>query len=147
MDDCSICTDIFFEHDFINLECCSNKLCSRCLNSLLVPLCPFCRKKIESITDDPKYKLSVSYDSSHLTQSTIQSILIPSNNNLLPSNNIFSSSDQSESRILRRQINRQRKLESRELDKRRNRELSRSRRRNELQQIINEEQDIFFYEF
>ena len=140
MEDCSICFNPCNLDNFFQLQCCMNKMCKICLDSLLVPLCPYCRNLIPSIKDDPKYRLSISYDTSHLTQSTIQNLIettpvISSNSTLL-----------SESRILRRQIRRQRKLESRELDKIRNKELSRSRRMKELKNQINEEQDLFFFE-
>ena len=136
MEDCTICVHKVFKDDFFSLTCCSNKFCNNCLHSLLTPLCPFCRKVIATITNDPKYKLALSYDSIHLTQNTIQNLTLPVN--------VTNSYSYPESRILRRQLRRERKLESREHDKRRNKELSRARKRTELLSQINE--DIFFFE-
>lgn len=133
MEECFICCFKYLEQDFFILSCCLKKICKNCINYLVVPLCPYCRCIINSIKDNDKYKMSISYDSSYLTQSSIQELLTTDINI-------------TESRIVRRQIRRRRKLENRELDKRRNKELSRHRKKNILQNQISEEQDIFYFE-
>lgn len=120
MEECTICYYKYLEEDFFALKCCSNKICKDCLECIQVPLCPYCRNVIKEIKDDSKYKLSIS-----LTDNII--------------NNTFF-----DSRIRRRQIRRQIRLINRDVDRRRNKELSRSRRRANIQELINE--DIFMFD-
>jgi hypothetical protein len=124
MEECTICYYKYLEEDFFSLKCCFNKICHSCLECIQVPLCPYCRNVIKEIKDDSKYRLSISL----------------TDNFIIP--NISTGSF--DSRITRRQVRRQIRLINREVDRRRNKELSRSRRMSNIQNIIDE--DIFLFE-
>jgi hypothetical protein len=145
MEECTICFYKYLNEDFFVLHCCASKLCNTCSESLTVPLCPYCRKEIPELKGNIRYKLSVSFETDFLTQSTIESLLYIE---------IDRPVSYTESRILRRQIRRQRKREMNEANRLRNIELSRIRNQNnsrskknkELRDLIKEDQDIFFFE-
>jgi len=128
MDECQICcesTDQFFF-----LSCCIKKICNNCIFSLGVPLCPFCRSLINEIKDDSRFRLARSLEVDYLSEHRI--------NEIIASDLISSSPILEPSRILRRQIKRKQKLEEREIDVRRNIELSKQKKRQEHRREIDE---------
>lgn len=60
-EECTICFEQVIPDDFFILRCCKEKkICSKCLDCLRVPLCPYCRKIIPGLENDPKYRLCIS---------------------------------------------------------------------------------------
>jgi len=103
MSECTICYDQRREDDFFTLTCCHEKqICSACLRCLVTPQCPYCRGVIPQIKDDPRYRMAHSAPSA-------------------PSYMMMERTERIESRILRRQMKRLRKLEMREEDRALNR--------------------------
>jgi len=114
--ECTICYEKCHEDNFFSLECCLDKrICRACLGCLTVPLCPYCRKIIPVIKDDPKYRISRSYTEN---SSLFVSHLYDDEEELIDPRTL-------DSRILRRRMRRLRKLQLREEDKERNRQFYR----------------------
>ena len=110
--DCGICYFTFPIQDFFQLECCkNNNVCRQCIELLTNPLCPYCRAHIPSLSGK---RLAVSYQ-----DTTISSPRVYQPFQLDPMDDIYT-----DSRILRRQMKRLRKLQERERDALRNRQLS-----------------------
>jgi hypothetical protein len=129
--ECGIC---YYSHpieEIFELFCCKNNhVCQQCIKLLVVPLCPFCRTKIPGLENK---RMAVSYENPSMTffnQDFID-----------PRDDIYI-----DSRILRRQMKRLRKLQERERERIFNRNLSAAYRnskksmKNSLQQEIREEQ-------
>ena len=135
MEECGIC---FYEvslDKFHELPCCQNRnrMCKYCLELLIVPLCPFCRTRIPGLADkeDPsRFRGGVSLDS--YTMLPPMYALNPLDDSYL------------DSRILRRQMKRLRKLQERERGaeaNRRTNSLYNERRRREQQQARDDIQE------
>jgi len=149
MEECGICFYEVSTEKFYDLPCCQNRnrMCKYCLELLVVPLCPFCRTRIPGLPDreDPhRFRGGVSLD----TYTVIPPLyfLNPLDDSYL------------DSRILRRQMKRLRKLQERERHAEANRRINytmneqrrrqqqqqqQQHRRNAIQQQIREEMEIF----
>jgi len=130
MIECSICCCSTSQSEIISLTCCNNQICNTCIESLVVPLCPYCRSVIKEIQDKDIYKQGYSYNDT-LSSYTISQLSTPSPPLLRPIDDT-----QIISRIIRRKIRRLRKLRERE---------SKSRQREDIQRHIQEELDIFYF--
>lgn len=128
MEECGICFYEVAREKFFDLVCCgnNNRMCKYCLELLLVPLCPFCRTRIPGLPDKEdamQFRGAISLDSY---------TLLPPMYALNPMDDSYV-----DSRILRRQMKRLRKLQERERNDNRNRRtnyLLNERRRREQQQ-------------
>lgn len=139
-DDCNICLET--RSEFFHLSCCRHKMCKRCLESLTTPVCPYCRQIIREVQDDQRYRHARSYEMDYLTEQTISTYISstaipPEVSELIPP--IFIP----DSRIMRRQIRRIRRLRQREEDRANNRErsriyVSRSQRIQELREHVSD---------
>jgi len=145
MEECGICFYEVSVEKFFDLPCCQNRnrMCKYCLELLLVPLCPFCRTRIPGLPDreDPtRFRGGVSLDAY----------------TLLPPMHVLNPLDDSyvDSRILRRQMKRLRKLQERErhndtnrrtnyIMNERRRQEQHPQRRNEIQEQIREDLEMF----
>lgn len=129
--DCGICYFTFPDYDFFQLFCCKNNfVCMQCINLLTTPLCPFCRARIPSLQEK---RFAISYQETSISRIPIYTI-DPLDDNYL------------DSRILRRQMKRLRKLQERERDQLRNQQLVQEfkRKKNrELELQIQEEKEQF----
>lgn len=118
--DCTICYEKFHTSDFFLLACCTGKrICVACLRCLVVPLCPYCRHVIPEIKDDPKYRMARSFVHVDRSMLLMQSHFLAHHGleaELLDPRTL-------DSRILRRRMRRLRKLQLREEDRERNRNL------------------------
>jgi hypothetical protein len=111
--ECPICYE---QNDIIHLiscEKCHHKICLKCYECLKEEVCPFCRSSL-SINNNNDLNTNIH------NNNTIYSSSYPSYNN-----NFTTLNDWNQSRILRRQIRRQRKRQEYELQQQRNAELSR----------------------
>jgi hypothetical protein len=130
--DCGICYFTFSDSEFFQLTCCkNNNVCSQCINLLTTALCPFCRARIPSLPDK---RLAISYQENVSIAYSPNFRINPLDDNFL------------DSRILRRQMKRIRKLQERERDQLRNRQLVqiyRDCKRQEIQRQIKEEKEIY----
>lgn len=114
--ECGICYHNFNDDsDFFNLNCCkNNRVCNECINLLKTAICPFCRAKIPDINRN--HPISKSYSPpSHYYYDNLLDI----NYQIDPMDDMYL-----DSRILRRQINRMRKLQERERDRLYNKNLA-----------------------
>jgi hypothetical protein len=143
---CMICYDEIINR--FNLECCKTPtVCLECINHLVSPICPFCRSPIQSLMDDPKYRLSSSCPtySDHLSDDLIRNMVIVSYDDRIYSNqNIRNRSNSiTDSRIIR-QHNRERRINN--VMSGNIRPYSRSRANSYHRQEINEGLDIYYSE-
>lgn len=130
--ECGICYFDFFEDaDFFTLHCCkNNRVCKNCINLFVSPVCPFCRANIP-IEKQPI--LSKSYPAPSNPNPNVEFFIDPLDDLYI------------DSRILRRQMNRMRKLQERERDRLYNKNLakmfkeSKKSMRNALQNHIHED--------
>ena len=147
MEECGICFYEVVVEKFFDLPCCQNRnrMCQYCLELLLVPLCPFCRTKIPGLPEreDPnRFRGGVSLDAY---------TLLPPMYSLNPMDDSYT-----DSRILRRQMKRLRKLQERERQAEANRQINallgerrrreqqqQQQRRRTLQEQIQEEKELF----
>ena len=139
MEECAICYYETPPDKFYDLSCCGNKnrVCRDCIDLLLVPLCPFCRTRMEGLPDrsdpTPPFRGAVSLDAYTLLPPMYS--LNPMDDSLL------------DSRILRRHMKRLRKLQERERNNEQNRRINyvmnEHKRREQLRKQAKEEQDIF----
>jgi len=144
--ECDVCFYTFSqEDDFFELSCCkNNRVCQSCIQLLLIPQCPFCRASL-SLPCTADRKLSISYTSRDTLYGNDSDYYIN------PYDEYYT-----DSRALRRQMKRIRKLREREAHDRRNRYLHlinttnslssfdtpsshHNHQRNEVQQHIREE--------
>lgn len=144
-EECKICYYEFLSSEFYELRCCRNhnRVCRHCIDLLIVPLCPFCRTRIEGLPDrSPQFRGATSLDSSDIWNAS----------NFDSSFHFVNPMDDSylDSRILRRQMKRLRKLQERERQADQNRRINttfnetiREKKKKDLQQQIREEQEIF----
>ena len=110
-EECTICYERCHQDDFFILNCChEKKMCHGCLESLRMPLCPFCRRVIPEIKEDPKYRMATSLPET----SSFLFMHYSHHHHNHNDNQLF------QSRILRRRMKRLRKLELREEDRLRN---------------------------
>jgi hypothetical protein len=128
--------------------CCQNRnrVCRYCIELLTVPLCPFCRTRIQGLPErTPEFRGASSLDISEQISFFDSSFhfVNPLDDSYL------------DSRILRRHMKRLRKLQERERQVERNRRLniafnewSRQQRQQErdLQEHIKEERELFYME-
>jgi hypothetical protein len=137
MEECGICFYEVAQEKFHPLECCQNRnrMCNYCLELLIVPLCPFCRTRIPGLPDkeDPQqFRGAVSLDSY----------------SLLPPLYVLNPLDDSylDSRILRRQMKRLRKMQERErhndMNRRTNYLLNERKKREQQQKRDDREDEI-----
>jgi hypothetical protein len=130
--DCGICYFTFSDSEFFQLTCCkNNNVCRQCINLLTTALCPFCRARIPSLPDK---RLAISYQENVSPAYSPNFRINPLDDNFL------------DSRILRRQMKRIRKLQERERDQLRNRQLVqfyKDSKRQEIQRQIKEEKEIY----
>lgn len=126
--DCGICYSVLPPDAFYTLTCCKNNhACKDCIDLLLVPLCPFCRARLSL----PAKRMAISLPSSGPTHEFW----------IDPMDVLYT-----DSRILRRQMRRLRKLQDRERDQLRNQQLawinrvSKEKQRQALRRQIMEEQ-------
>lgn len=133
--ECNICYFNYPIDDFFVLQCCkNNNVCKQCINLLTTPLCPFCRTKISELSDK---RMAYSYpNTSHIPN--LDYFINPYDDTYI------------DSRILRRQMKRLRKLQERERDRIYNQNLATAYRLNkqsnkkEIQKQIKD--DIFQFE-
>jgi hypothetical protein len=134
--ECNICYFDYPHNDFFVLQCCkNNNVCKQCINLLITPLCPFCRTIISELSDK---RMAYSY---------------PTNSHISNNDYFINPYDDTyiDSRILRRQMKRIRKLQERERDRLYNQNIAMAYRLNkqsnkkEIQKQIKE--DIFQFEF
>jgi hypothetical protein len=134
--ECGICYFFLESSEFFPLQCCkNNNVCLHCIELLTTPLCPFCRARIPNLDDK---RLAISHS--------------PAPSNTL-SLNLYSINPYDDayidSRSLRRQMKRIRKLQERERDIAYSRYMSsvtrhnRTQKKQELDAQIKEERDIF----
>lgn len=130
MIECSICCFSWDTNEMLSLDCCKNEVCNSCIDSLVVPICPYCRSVIPELRENKIYKQGYSYNDS-LNDYTISQ--------LLQHEETVRSMDDThiESRILRRKIRRIRKLREREIN------TQRSKRQQEIRRHIQEELDFY----
>lgn len=102
MEECGICYYEVATEKFHDLTCCENhnRMCTYCLELLLVPLCPFCRTRIPGLPEKNEFRGAVSLDTY---------TLLPPMYALNPLDDSYL-----DSRILRRQMKRLRKLQERD---------------------------------
>ena len=136
--DCSICYFTFSSHkQFHELQCCKNNLiCLHCVELLLSPVCPFCRAPMPHLS----YKNPKLLSSSVPTTSTIYWNDLQLN----PFDDVYT-----DSRILRRQMKRIRKLQERERQRLYNQQLnivlkqSKTHLKREIDNHIKEDYDSY----
>ena len=145
--ECGICYFSFEKEEFFELRCCKNNhVCKSCLDLLITPLCPFCRARIEglegkraSISYEPPSSMMMGGNSGFFSSSSLPLID--------PLDDMYT-----DSRILRRQMKRLRKLQERERDRLHNRNLSFVMRENKkktkarINREIEEDQSFFMEE-
>ena len=149
--ECRICVFSYDESEFHFLKCCNQNICLKCLDCLTVPLCPYCRTTIDELKNNKIYKQGYSYDDS-LNDYTITQIIQQNDNSLTRRQQAYSHPQPNtffqyidpydpnliDSRLLRRKIRKYRKI--------RERDRSRSSRMREINEIINEDLDLFLFE-
>jgi len=133
--ECNICYFYFLKEDFFELACCKNNLvCKDCIDLLLTPQCPFCRTHIQGLSEK---RMATSYSAP--TQPIMNTSLF-----IDPYDDIYI-----DSRTLRRQMKRIRKLQERERDKLNNQnlmlayKLNKQANKKEINQDMKEQLEIF----
>lgn len=134
--ECGICYFTYDASEFFNLNCCKNNhVCLNCIKLLTIPLCPYCRTRISGLENNNNYRISISYPTPSLIQNDY--IIDPRDDMYL------------DSRILRRQMKRLRKLQERERDVLYNKQLaqaykeSKKKNKNKINEEIKEDINIF----
>lgn len=143
MEECAICYYDTSSSDFYDMQCCkNNRICRHCIELLTVPLCPFCRTRIQGLPEkmENQFRGAISLGGGH-EDSPILLFVNPMDDMYI------------DSRILRRQIKRLRKVQERERQAEYNRhfnsimnESNRQQKKKELTLQIKEEKDIFLFE-
>ena len=132
--ECDVCFYTFYEEDdFFPLHCCkNNRVCQSCLQLLLIPQCPFCRSNLPHLQDK---KCSISYTNTQTFFSRDLEYYIN------PYDEYYT-----DSRALRRQMKRIRKLKEREEHDRRNRYLQLMHHEESKSELVRQiKEDIHHY--
>ena len=131
--ECPICYDDDDQQHIITCEKCDHKICLKCYESLKDESCPFCRYSFSLFHNNNQTQNNIQNN-----QQTIYSSSYPP-----PSNPFITLNDWNNSRILRRQIRRERKRQDYELQQIRNAELSRIH--NKKSKKDKKKTDMMFY--
>jgi len=135
--ECGICYFSVQSENIFHLSCCKNNyVCLDCIHLLTTPLCPFCRARIQSLPDKRiahSYQEPTTYPFIHHNETFIN-----------PFDDMYLNS-----RSLRRQMKRLRKLQERERDRLNNQNIANIYRENKemnrrnINEQIQEEREFY----